>query len=74
MEGDVFSFFSNLQIYSKIYPSYYCKLALQSVLIRGFQKLFAFKACLHICVNEFERFKRYSNQYIYILTLALLSC
>ena len=50
MEVDFFVF-SNLQIYSKIYPSVYCKLALQSVLIRGFQKLFAFKACLHICVK-----------------------
>ena len=49
--GGFFSFFSNLQIYSKIYSSFYCKLALQSVLIRGFQKLFAFKTCLHICVK-----------------------
>ena len=41
MEVDFFVFFSNLQIYSKIYPSYYCKFVLQNVFSGGFQKLFA---------------------------------
>jgi len=47
----IFSFFSNLQIYSKIYPSYYCKSVLQNVFIGGFQKLFALNVCLSICVK-----------------------
>ena len=41
MEVDFFRFFSNLQIYSKIYPSFYCKLVLQNVSVGGFQRLFA---------------------------------
>ena len=58
-----FVFFLSTNIFKDI-SSYYCKLALKSVLIRGFQKLFAFKACLHIyiymcegsfCRDEFER-------------------
>ena len=46
-----FVFFSNQKIYSKIYPSFYCKLVLQRIFIGGFQKLFAYKVCLPICVN-----------------------
>ena len=51
MEVDFFRFFLICKYIQRYIQCYYCKLALQSVLIRGFQKLFAFKACLHLCVK-----------------------
>ena len=51
MEVDFFRFFLICKFIQRYIQVIIAKLALQSVLIRGFLKLFAFKACLHICVK-----------------------